>query len=71
MRGGAEFRPWTPELHLLAGIANILAAANRQRAGKRGGKPVVTPPAAKKRAAPARVLTVAQIAARQRAANNN
>jgi hypothetical protein len=70
VRGGAEFRPWTPQLHLLAGIANILAAANRQRAGKRGGKPVVTPPAAKKHT-PTRVLTVAQIAARQKAANNN
>lgn len=70
VRGGNEFRPWTPELHLLAGIANLLASANRQRAGKRGGKPVVQPPTAKKRTA-TRVLTVAQISARQKAATNN
>jgi hypothetical protein len=69
VRGGPEFRPWTPELHLLAGVANLLAAANRQRAGKRGGKPVVQPPTAKKQRA-TRVLTVAQIAARQKTANN-
>lgn len=57
-------------MHLLAGIANLLNAANRQRAGKRGGKPVVTPPTAVKKR-PTRVLTVAQIAARQKAAPNN
>jgi len=69
MRGGAEFRPWTTDTYLLAAVVNILAAANRQRAGKRGGKPVVKPPQAQ-RARPARVLSVAQLAARQKSANN-
>lgn len=61
-RGGREFRPWTPELHLLAAAVNLLAAANRQRSGKRGFKPVVTPPHAERKP---RVLSVAEIARRQ------
>lgn len=69
VRGGPEFRPWTPELHLIGAVVNLLAAANRQRAGKRGGKPVVKPPQVN-RPKPARVLSVAQIAARQRTHNN-
>lgn len=64
LRGGAEFRPWTPEMHLLAAVVNLLAAANRQRAGKRGSKPVVQPPKQERRKA-TRVLTVAEIVRRQ------
>lgn len=65
VRGGTEFRPWTPELHLLAATVNLLAAANRQRAGKRGSKPVIKPPTAQSKP---RVLSVAEIARRQQAA---
>lgn len=65
-RGGGEHRPWTPELHMLAGIANLLNAANRQRAGKRSAKPIVQPPEARKRKPT--VLTVAEIQRRQRRA---
>jgi hypothetical protein len=43
-RGGPEFRPWTPELHLLAANANLLYAANRQRAGKKTKEPLIKPP---------------------------
>lgn len=69
-RGGPEFRPWTSELYVLAAIANLLQAANRQRAGKRGSKPVVEPPKANRTRKP-RVLTVSEIQRRQqqRAAN--
>lgn len=66
VRGGAEFRPWTAELHLLAAIANLLNAANRQRGGKRSAKPIVTPPSSKRRG-PARVLPVEEIVQRVRA----
>lgn len=64
VRGGPEYRAWTPELHLLAATVNLLAAANRQRAGKRGNKPVITPPQAQQKP---RVLTVAELARRQQA----
>jgi hypothetical protein len=67
-RGGAEFRSWTPPLYLLAAVVNLLNAANRQRAGKRTREPLVKPPTAKSKP---RVVTVAQLAARQRAAANN
>lgn len=67
VRGGPEFRPWTSELYVLAAIANILNAANRQRAGKRSSKPVVEPP---KQARKPRVLTVAEIVRRQQAADH-
>jgi len=62
-QGGAEFRSWTPETYLLAAAVNLLHAANRQRAGKKSGSPLVKPPT--KKAKP-RVLSLAQIAARQR-----
>lgn len=68
VRGGPEFRPWDTQLYLLAAIANLLNAANRQRAGKRGSKPVVEPPKAN-RSRKSRVLTVAEIARRQRPNN--
>lgn len=69
VRGGAEFRPWTSEMYVLTAVANLLNAANRQRAGKKTREPLIKPPASKKRKP--RVLSVAQIAARQRAARNN
>jgi hypothetical protein len=59
------FRPWTPEMYLMAAAVNLLAAANRQRAGKRGAKPVVTPPRVDHKP---RVLSVAELARRQRQA---
>lgn len=61
-RGGAEFRSWTPEVHLLAAVANLLNAANRQRAGKKTREPLVKPPSTKTKV---RRLTVAEIRARQ------
>lgn len=68
VRGGAEFRPWTSELYLLAAIVNLLNAANRQRAGKRGNKPVVEPPKAGRRKP--RVVSVAELARRQQRSAN-
>lgn len=72
-RGGPEFRPWTSELYVLAAIANLLQAANRQRAGKRSAKPVVQPPkpVKPKQQRPARVLTVEEIIRRQQHAARN
>jgi hypothetical protein len=69
-RGGAEFRPWTSETYLLAAVVNLLNAANRQRAGKRGSQPLVKPPQPVQKRQPL-VLTVAEIARRQSAASNN
>lgn len=71
MRGGAELRPWTLELYLLAAVVNLLNAANRQRAGKRGNSQIVKPPKPARKTKP-RTITVAEIAKRQqRAAANN
>lgn len=70
MRGGAEFRPWTSELYVLAAIANLLQAANRQRAGKRNAQPVIKPPKPKQKRKP-RVLPVTEIMRRQQHANNS
>lgn len=66
LQGGDEFRAWTPEAYLLAAAVNLLNAANRQRAGKRSSKPLVEPPKPKVRPK-ARVITLDQIARRQRA----
>lgn len=63
LQGGHEFRMWDPQLYLLAAIANLLNAANRQRAGKKTRTPLVKPPSKRPRA---RRVTVAEIAARQR-----
>jgi hypothetical protein len=49
----------------MAGIANLLNAANRQRAGKKTREPLVKPPTVKR---PPRVLSVAEIARRQQQA---
>jgi hypothetical protein len=62
MRGGGDFRAWTPELHMLAAAVNLLFAANRQRAGKKTKEPLVKPPT--QRRPQARRLTVAEIAKR-------
>lgn len=68
-RGGAEFRAWTPTSYLLAGVVNLLNAANRQRAGKKTRTPLVSPPSNAPRA---RVVSVAEVAARQqKLANSN
>lgn len=64
LRGGPEFRPWTVEAHVLALIANLLQAANRQRAGKRSAQPIVRPPKPAQKQKP-RVLPVAEIMRRQ------
>lgn len=69
-RGGPEFRPWTSELYVLAAIANLLQAANRQRAGKRSAKPVVEPPKVNRSRKP-RVITVAEIQRRQQQRSAN
>lgn len=62
-QGGAEFRPWTPTVYLLAAITNLTNAANRQRAGKRTRDQLVKPPTKRT----VRRVSVAGIAARQRA----
>lgn len=62
-QGGPQFRPWTSTTYLLAGVVNLLHAANRQRGGKKTREPLVTPPTAKPKA---RRVSVAEIAARQR-----
>jgi hypothetical protein len=61
-RGGREFRPWTTQVYLLAAVANLLNAANRQRAGKGTRKPLIEPP---KRQVRARRITVAELLAKQ------
>jgi hypothetical protein len=60
VRGGAEFRAWGTQTYLLAASANMLYAANQQRAGKKSIKPLIKPPAAAK---PKRVMRVAEVAA--------
>jgi hypothetical protein len=67
-RGGPEWRPWDPQLHLLAAVVNLLNAANRQRAGKRTNAPLVSPP---KQTKPAVRMTVAEIKKRQMARTTN
>ena len=71
VRGGAEFRPWDSQLYVLAAIANLLAAANRQRAGKRSAKPVIQPPKPQRPQRPKRVITVAEILRRQQHSPTN
>ena len=63
MQGGPDFRAWTPTAYLQAATVNLLNAANRQRAGKRSSGPLIKPPTQKPKA---RVLSIADIAARQR-----
>lgn len=64
-RGGAHMRPWTTQAYLAAATVNVLAAANHQRAGRKGRfKPLVSPPKPERRRR-ARTVTVAQILARR------
>lgn len=62
VRGGPEFRAWSVTNSLLAANANLLHAANAQRAGKKSFKPLIKPP---QKRAPRRVLRVADILKRQ------
>lgn len=62
VKGGPEFRAWSVTNSLLAANANLLHAANTQRAGKKSFKPLIAPP---KKQAAKRVLRVADIKARQ------
>jgi len=71
LRGGAEFRPWTTEVYVLAAIANLLQAANRQRAGKRSAQPIIKPPKPQQKQQPKRVLTVQEIIRRQQHGKND
>jgi hypothetical protein len=67
-RGGRQFRPWNNTNTLLALNANLLAAANHQRSGKkRGFKPPVELPGRKR---PARVVRIADILARRKKTTN-
>jgi hypothetical protein len=65
-QGGPAFRAWTPTLHVLVGVANLLNAANRQRAGKKTREPLIRPPSPTSKPKPRRI-SVAEIAARQKA----
>lgn len=67
-QGGPEFRSWTSTTYLLAGVVNLLHAANRQRAGKKTRDPLVRGPAAKPKV---RRVSVAEIAARQKQVEAN
>lgn len=64
VRGGSEFRAWGTQTYLLAASANMLYAANQQRAGKKSIKPLIKPPTAVK---PKRVMRVAELAAMSQA----
>ena len=64
VRGGPEFRSWSLANSLLAACANLLHAANQQRAGKKSIKPLVQPP---KKAVKRTVVRLADVIARRRA----
>lgn len=64
VRGGPEFRSWSVTNSLLAANANLLHAANTQRAGKKSFKPIVEMP---KKRVPKKVLRVSEILERQNA----
>jgi hypothetical protein len=66
VRGGARYRQWTLQNHLLAGIFNMTFAANRQRGGKPTKKLPVQPP--KERRAPGRVVRIADLPSARRVA---
>lgn len=62
MRGGGEFRSWTLQNTLLAAAANMLHAANQQRAGKKSISALIKLPKRKKEK---QVVRIADIIARQ------
>lgn len=64
IRGGPEFRSWTLANSLAAAQANLLYAANQQRAGKKSIKTLIPPP---KKAAKKQVVTVAELVALRKA----
>ncbi|WP_433024687.1 hypothetical protein [Actinomycetospora sp. CA-053990] len=60
-RGGPEHRAWVVDTYLLAQVADLLAGANYQRGGGKGGKPKpVTRPGVKPQT---RTMTVAELKA--------
>ena len=61
-RGGGEFRSWTMQNSLLAASANMLYAANQQRAGKKTIKPLIKPP---RKQPKRRVVRIADVLARK------
>lgn len=63
IRGGPQFRAWTSPMYIQALQANLLFAANRQRAGKATRTPMIKPPTEKK-AAPKKILDLKTIQAR-------
>lgn len=68
-RGGKRWRAWNFNNQLLASAVNHLAAANAQRAHKRP-RPVIALPK-QQRQQNARIVSVAEIAARQRRAQSS
>lgn len=62
VRGGGEFRSWTLQNTLLAAAANLLHAANQQRAGRKHISALIKLP---KRKGAKRVVRVADVLARQ------
>lgn len=65
LRGGREFRPWSLQNTLLAANANLLYAANQQRAQKKSIKTLIKPPQPKRKRTAGRVMRVADILARR------
>jgi hypothetical protein len=63
-RGGPEFRAWNFANSLAVAQANLLYAANQQRAGKKSIKTLIPPP---KKAPKKQIVTVAELAARRKA----
>ena len=63
VRGGPEFRSWNFTNSLLAACANLLHAANQQRAGTKSIKPLVDPP---KNAGKRTVVRLADVLARRK-----
>lgn len=61
-RGGPEFRSWTFAGSVAVAQANLLYAANQQRAGKKSIKPLIPPP---KKQPKRQVLRVADLQALQ------
>lgn len=62
VRGGPEFRSWTFTNSLLAANANLLYAANQQRAGKKSIKTLIPPP---KKRENKRMVRIADLIARK------
>jgi hypothetical protein len=61
MRGGQQHRVWTLQNHLLASVANLLFAANRQRAGLKTHSMPVKPPTPKTAKRQRRVIPIGRL----------